>query len=176
LKEIHQDGGGETLMVSFPPLSALARCPPTAPPPADVLLQPGLGLWFSDSNEHQRWYLAQWGASQSSQTSACVRRYSCCSAPSQVPTAIFCWGWEGEYEERSEKFEYSAWEGIKMWRTASELPSWSGGKGKEERTSFHTKDKGEELEEAFRDWKIHVHRGKDKKKEGGYWWMHKNLC
>lgn len=35
--------------------------------------------------------------------------------------------------------------------------------GKGERTKFHTKDKGEELEEAFRDWKMHVHRDKDEK-------------
>ncbi|KAJ7417417.1 hypothetical protein BTVI_32986 [Pitangus sulphuratus] len=36
--------------------------------------------------------------------------------------------------------------------------------GKVKRTHFHTKDKGEELEEAFRDWKMLVHRDKDKKK------------
>lgn len=48
--------------------------------------------------------------------------------------------------------------------------------GKGERTNFHTKD-GEELEEAFRDWNMHVHRDKDKKRgEGEYRWMHKNFC
>lgn len=48
--------------------------------------------------------------------------------------------------------------------------------GKGERTNFYTKDKGEELGAAFRDWKIYVHRDYDKKKgEGEYWWMHENF-
>lgn len=48
--------------------------------------------------------------------------------------------------------------------------------GKGQQTNFHTKDEGGELEQAFRDQKIHMHRYKDKKKgEGEYWWMHKTL-
>lgn len=44
--------------------------------------------------------------------------------------------------------------------TGSAKMEWEKGK----RTNFHTKDNGEELEEAFRDWKMHVHRDKDEKK------------
>lgn len=43
---------------------------------------------------------------------------------------------------------------------------WEKGK----RTNFHTKDNGEDLEEAFRDWKMHEHRDKDKMKgENEHW-------
>lgn len=42
--------------------------------------------------------------------------------------------------------------------------------GKGKRTNFHTKDDRKELEEAFRDWKMHVHRDEDEKKgESEHW-------
>lgn len=41
---------------------------------------------------------------------------------------------------------------------------------KEKRTNFHTKDNREELEEAFRDWKMHVHGDKDEKKGDSEHW------
>lgn len=42
--------------------------------------------------------------------------------------------------------------------------------GKGKRTKFPTKDNRKELEEVFREWKMHVHRDKDEKKgESEHW-------
>lgn len=98
---------------------------PLAPAQCPSTQQQSEHRWGSGSKLHC-WHLTQQGTSQSNWSCACLCRYSSSVIRSGVPTATFCLGWQGQYEERREKLEYSAQEGITMWKTALSLPSWSG--------------------------------------------------
>lgn len=146
-------------MVVLPPLLAPTQCALTAPPQA---MDTAAKVWATSTTTDI------WPCKEQAKAAKPV---AVCAG---APAALFLWKYQqqifaqvgrGNMRKR-EKFEHFAQEGIENY-VESSVGSAKLEWGKEERTNFHTRDKGDELKEAFRECKMQVHRGKDKKKGEG---------